>query len=762
MGDFDGDGRKDLAIANSDSNDVSILPGDGNGTFRAATSYDAGAGPFSLAAGDFNNDGKPDLVVADRYSTDNVITLLLGNGDGTFEAGGSFPAGEGAISVAVADFNSDDKSDVVVVNSVANTVSILLGDAAGTFAAAFRYSVGSAPRSVVVADFDGDSNMDVAVANEDSDDVSVLLGSGDGTFGAAMTSATGDAPVSITTADFNGDGKSDLATNGWPDKVSVLLGKGNGTFGSVLNYFVGSAPVSVVAGDFDGDAQPDLAVANSGSNNVSVLFGNGNGTFGEASNYEVGFSPTSIAMGDFNADGRIDLVAANDGSSTVSFLLNSSTCASISSIVLNAGPTAGGQSVTINGTHLSGALAITFDGTAATITTNTATSIKVTTPAHAATDVDVSVATAGGIATSIRGYAYLDAPSTPTGLSATLVSATRVDLVWTNVTAATTYEIDRRQSGAGFVLISITPTNGFSDTTASAGTAYLYRVRAVNSGVPSSSSAPVLVTTLFFADDPLAAGYFVRALHLSELRTAINAVRSLANLTPITFTDSATSGTTIKAVHVTELRSALTEARMTLGFSTPAYTDATLSGLFVTTVHFQELRTAAGTTPPQFPSHIVVNEVLTGTSGSANDEFIELFNGGPAYVNVSDFKVVYRSASGTSDILLVTIPAGTIIAGGGYYLLGSNTYIGPPAPDQSFATNLAAAGGGVAIRDAATGNVMDSVGWGTATNAFVEGTPAVAPAPGMTIGRTPNGVDTNNNAADFAASTAVSPKASNP
>jgi hypothetical protein len=125
---------------------------------------------------------------------------------------------------------------------------------------------------------------------------------------------------------------------------------------------------------------------------------------------------------------------------------------------------------------------------------------------------------------------------------------------------------------------------------------------------------------------------------------------------------------------------------------------------------------------------------------------------------------VYRSAAGTSDTTVATIPAGTTIAPGGFYLLGGSSYAGAVAADQSFSTGLAGTGGGVGIRDTA-GALVDGVGWGTATNVLVEGTAAPAPPstapPGSSIVRLPDGDDTNGNAADFTVTATASPKAAN-
>ena len=160
-----------------------------------------------------------------------------------------------------------------------------------------------------------------------------------------------------------------------------------------------------------------------------------------------------------------------------------------------------------------------------------------------------------------------------------------------------------------------------------------------------------------------------------------------------------------------------------------------------------------------------INEFATGVTSAAANEFVELVNSGGSPLDVSGYKLVYRSATGTSDVSLGTIPAGTIIAAGGFYLFGGSAYAGSPAADQSFSTGLAATGGGLGLRDP-DGNLVDSVGYGSGTtNAFVETAPAPAPpttaSPGSSDVRIPNGADTNDNSADFTVSSTPTPRGSN-
>jgi hypothetical protein len=157
---------------------------------------------------------------------------------------------------------------------------------------------------------------------------------------------------------------------------------------------------------------------------------------------------------------------------------------------------------------------------------------------------------------------------------------------------------------------------------------------------------------------------------------------------------------------------------------------------------------------------VKVNEVMTGNVGAASDEFVELVNTGTSAVAIGGWKVVYRSAAGTSDSTLAIIADGTTLAAGGFYLAAGSGYSGTPTPDSTFTIGMAGTAGGVAVKDG-TGAVLDSVGYGTATNAFVEGAVAAAPAAGESIERSPDGHDTNANAADFGIATTPTPKATN-
>ena len=291
-------------------------------TFLPKTDYPTGARPISVAIGDVNGDGKLDLAVANFSG--NTVSILLGTGTGGFGAKTDFAVGVQPSSVAIGDVNGDGKPDLAVANYYLSTVSILLGTGAGGFLPKTDFAVGGPPLSVAIGDFNGDGKPDLAVAGNG---VSILLGTGTGSFGAKTDFATGGADTSVAIGDFNGDGKLDLAVanvlNPGFGSVSILLGTGTGSFGANTDFATGANPRSVAIGDFNGDGKPDLAVANAGGNTVSILLGTGTGSFGAKTDFATGGGPMSVAIGDVNGDGQLDLATANGGGldNTASILL---------------------------------------------------------------------------------------------------------------------------------------------------------------------------------------------------------------------------------------------------------------------------------------------------------------------------------------------------------------------------------------------------------------------------------------------------------
>jgi len=319
VGDFNGDGKLDLAVANGANDTVSILLGDGIGNFSLISSPAVGSNPASVTVGDFKGDGIADLAVANEGSND--VSILVGDGTGNFTLASSPAVGTEPYWVAAGDFNGDGKLDLAVANCGSGGASILLGDGTGSFTFASSPPTGSCPKSLAVGDFNGDGKLDLAVANDGSDTVSILLGDGAGDFNLVSTATVGSEPTAIAAGDFNGDGKLDLATGDWAGGVvSVLLGDGTGNFTRFQSISVGGAPTAVAVGDFNGDGNLDIAVV-ALWNTLDVLLGNGKGGFSSVPTVAVGTAPESVAIGDFNGDGEMDLVTANQFSNTVSVVL---------------------------------------------------------------------------------------------------------------------------------------------------------------------------------------------------------------------------------------------------------------------------------------------------------------------------------------------------------------------------------------------------------------------------------------------------------
>jgi len=409
--DFNGDSKVDLAAQNAGSNTVSVLLGNGDGTFQSKHDFAVGLAPTSVISADFDSDGIADLAVTNQNS--NNVSVLLGQdldsdgkGDGTFKQKQDFAVGTYPSSVISADFNGDTYADLAVANSASNNVSVLLGQdsngdnkADGTFQAKQDFSIQApctgeacplaamhAPNQVIAKDFNADGKDDLATANAgfcgffpQPGGISVLLGNGNGTLQNAKTYSMGNptcgtdpftgAPIlissvapSVTTLDVNTDGKADLAaTIENSNVVSVLRSNGDGTFSARQDFAVGTRPSAVTGSDLNGDAKADLAVSNFGSDNVSVLFNNGSGGFTAAQNFPTGDGPAFVTTAHFNDDGEVDfsdLAVANQNSNNVSVLLNTprpDTIAPITTRSLSPQPNAAGWNkedvtITLNAT----------------------------------------------------------------------------------------------------------------------------------------------------------------------------------------------------------------------------------------------------------------------------------------------------------------------------------------------------------------------------------------------------------------------------
>jgi FG-GAP-like repeat/Abnormal spindle-like microcephaly-assoc'd, ASPM-SPD-2-Hydin len=328
VGDFNGDGKLDLAVAASLNNtQVSIFLGNGDGTFQSPVNYEAGNGPTSVAVADFNNDGKLDLAVADAVSA--TVNVLLGNGDGTFQAATSYNLPEYASLVLVGDFNGDKIPDLAVLDATqaCSCVSILLGNGDGTFQAAKNDPV-TYNGAMAVGDFNEDGKLDLVVAASAgvTSKMQIMLGNGDGTFSSGPTYQVPASPSSLAVADFNSDGKLDIAVAGAvATQIYTFLGNGNGTMQSPTIYTTRSGnfwitPISLTPG-----GPIDLISTNFNPGGISLLMGSADGIFSDPVYYPVGRESEFAAIGDFNGDGKPDIAVADFLANQAIVLLNTGT-----------------------------------------------------------------------------------------------------------------------------------------------------------------------------------------------------------------------------------------------------------------------------------------------------------------------------------------------------------------------------------------------------------------------------------------------------
>ena len=378
------DGKLDVVVANRSSNTVSVLKGNGNGTFQTQVTFTTGSAPESVVVGDVNADSKLDVVVSNRSS--NTVSVLLGNGNGTFQTQTTFATGSLPSSLLMRDLNGDSAPDLVVTNFGGNTVSVLLGNGNGTFQTQQTFATGTSPQSVEATDFNRDGYLDLVVTNSGSNTVSVLGGNGDGTFQTQTTFATGSSPHSVAVRDLNHDFKQDLVvTNLGSNTVSALINSATADLsGPVYNVDTVAPSVASInranpASDttnvstvdyrvafsesVTGVDPTDFQVITSGSVaystiavtpvsgsvfTVTVSGISGVGTLGlnfvddrsvhdavgntlnnsrltasfqTPQTFATGANPRSVAMRDVNADGKLDLIVANNDSDTVSVLL---------------------------------------------------------------------------------------------------------------------------------------------------------------------------------------------------------------------------------------------------------------------------------------------------------------------------------------------------------------------------------------------------------------------------------------------------------
>lgn len=313
-GDLDGDGSPDMTLPNEIADDVRVMRNDGCGTFSrpAANPLPNGSVPSPIEGGDFNGDGLVDVAIANTRG--DSVSVLLGNGDGTFQPAVTYPSGSATRGLGLLDVDADGDTDIVTANRNSSNLALHLNRGDGTFLPpTFFEGGGRAETGIAVADANGDGIFDLFVGHLSSQTVTLLLGDGAGNFTLSATQAVQGSPWMIVAGDVDGDGHADVAVcNSNRSSASIVRGDGAGGLLPATHYAAGGFPLAIDLGDLDGDGHLDLAVSNYSGRDYTVYFNDGAGRFVAPFTLTTTGAGSCMLVVDHDRDGDMDLLAIDE------------------------------------------------------------------------------------------------------------------------------------------------------------------------------------------------------------------------------------------------------------------------------------------------------------------------------------------------------------------------------------------------------------------------------------------------------------------
>ena len=356
-GDINSDGYSDLSVVNEITSDIRLFLNDGDGGYNDFTIFPLPNGdkPSPNEGADFNADGIIDLAIANIQNTQ--VSILMGDGIEGYEPEVSYTADLRVRGIGVLDADGDGDDDIVTANRTGDNMSLLLNDGSGVFAAPINFETGGDNEtSLAVADVNEDGIMDAFVGAFNSQDIAIMLGDGNGGFVFSARVDVSGPPWMITVGDLNGDGHVDVVSaNSTGNTASVIFGDGMGNMSNEVVYSSPGFPLAIDLGDIDGDGDLDMITSNYSTGKYNLYENDGSGIFLDPIIYNASTAGSCVILHDRDNDGDMDITGIDEVDDLIFIFENDSTLSAIDEIAFKhdlilgqSFPNPARESITIN------------------------------------------------------------------------------------------------------------------------------------------------------------------------------------------------------------------------------------------------------------------------------------------------------------------------------------------------------------------------------------------------------------------------------